>query len=958
VPEQPGQLQRLKAVLADRYRIERELGRGGMATVYLAEDLKHHRQLAIKVLNPELTASVGADRFLREIEIAARLNHPNILMLIDSGEADGFLYYVMPYVAGESLRDRLNREPQLPIADALEITREVAAALSHAHAHDVVHRDIKPENIMLDAGRAIVTDFGIARAVTVAGGEKLTATGVAVGTPHYMSPEQATGREAIDGRSDIYALGCVLYEMLGGDPPFTGSSAQAILARHSVDPVPNLRTIRTTVPEAVAQAVERALAKVPADRFSAASAFADALTQTAGPKRWRPAGRKRWVLATFSAAALLAIGFAVGPRLRTGSDQPAPARLVLASIPVVGTDSALGLAVRTALELALTEAPSVTLVAAPTVDRTLQNMGSEAGVFLDEPTALEVAERAGAAGAVLPAIHQVGAGYQLSARLITPDGRTQAVAEARAATREDLIAGIHDLSLDLRTKLGEARGSLRASQDLSSMVTHSLEALRLYAQAVAADKAGQLAEAGRLMERAVVVDPDFAMAHFWIFRARQAANTDYLGPMERALALKDRLPPWHRFLVEAAGAQWAEREPLKALQFAEAELGTLASIEDPGIRQSRHIIITNLLGVAALMLGRPAQALEAHARIIDADLAAGSADLADQNALEASGADLVLPFVHGNHSAVLAQMGEFEESERVWRETVRRWPWLQFGEPYHAAAHGQFERAAQLVRSLADRNSPSQRPFDLELLATFEAVRGRPNASRSVFGAAVEAARQAERPDLLSRFAVRRAEVEFFAFDDAERALAIIAPVVQDSVPREGLQRRLQARAFAIVAAVCSQLPAQLVELPAAATPCTVRQRIDRLRDDLEAMERDGWWALGAGNFEQAIRIGGHARLARAGFLGWRARLPAAIAYERLGMADSARAVYELLTPPRWGRTPPDLPPALLVQVFALRGLVRLGGERGEEARRTLRGIWQDAEPEFAQTVGRRIEER
>jgi eukaryotic-like serine/threonine-protein kinase len=274
------EFERLSAVLAGRYRIERELGRGGMATVYLAQDLKHHRQVAIKVLKRELAVALGPERFLREIEIAARLTHPNILPLHDSGEADGLFYYVMPFVEGESLRDRLERQKQLPLHETVEITRAVADALSHAHGLGIVHRDIKPENILFEAGHAVVTDFGIARAITQAAGEHLTATGIAVGTPAYMSPEQAAGARDLDARSDIYALGCVLYEMLSGQPPFTGRSAQAVLARHSVDPVLPLRTVRDTVPGALETVVLRALAKVPADRFATAREFAEALEQS------------------------------------------------------------------------------------------------------------------------------------------------------------------------------------------------------------------------------------------------------------------------------------------------------------------------------------------------------------------------------------------------------------------------------------------------------------------------------------------------------------------------------------------------------------------------------------------------------------------------------------------------------------------------------------------------------
>ncbi len=224
-------LPRLSEALADRYRLERELGQGGMATVYLAQDIKHDRRVAVKVLRPELAAVIGADRFLSEIKTTANLQHPHILPLFDSGEADGFLFYVMPYVEGETVRDRMNREKQLPVADAVRITTEVASALDYAHRHNVIHRDIKPENILLHDGSALVADFGIALAASKAGGTRMTETGMSLGTPHYMSPEQAMGEREITARSDVYALGCVLYEMLTGDPPFTGSTAQAIVAR-------------------------------------------------------------------------------------------------------------------------------------------------------------------------------------------------------------------------------------------------------------------------------------------------------------------------------------------------------------------------------------------------------------------------------------------------------------------------------------------------------------------------------------------------------------------------------------------------------------------------------------------------------------------------------------------------------------------------------------------------------
>jgi serine/threonine-protein kinase len=270
-------LERLRSALADRYRIERQLGQGGMATVYLAQDIKHHRHVAIKVLHPELSALLGSERFLKEIELTANLQHPHVLPLFDSGEADGLLYYVMPFVDGETLRSRLEREQLLPVAEAVRITIEVADALQYAHKHGVVHRDIKPENILLHDGRPLVADFGIALAVQQAGGSRMTQTGISLGTPQYMAPEQAMGARHVDHRTDIYALGVVAYEMLAGEPPFIGPSSQAIVARVMTEKPRSLRSLRDTVPAHVAEAVHTAMQKLPADRFDSAAEFARSL---------------------------------------------------------------------------------------------------------------------------------------------------------------------------------------------------------------------------------------------------------------------------------------------------------------------------------------------------------------------------------------------------------------------------------------------------------------------------------------------------------------------------------------------------------------------------------------------------------------------------------------------------------------------------------------------------------
>jgi TolB-like protein/tetratricopeptide (TPR) repeat protein len=336
----------LRAALAGRYDLERELGAGGMAVVYLARDLRHERRVALKVLRPELGMAAGAERFHREIRLAARLVHPHILPVLDSGAAADRLWYTMPYIEGESLRARLDRERQLPLDEALRLTSEIAEALGYAHAQNILHRDIKPENILLSGGHALVADFGIARALGEAG-ERLTNTGISIGTPGYMSPEQSSGEQALDGRSDLYSLGSVCYEMLAGEPPFTGPTAQAVIARRLSQPPPSLRTIRPSVPAALDAALQRALAPIPADRFATTADFARALSQSQSGAfvAAAPGGfRIRWPLA--AAVALLVVvagwllfrGRNVAPTEVT--DDSGGIRLAVLPFRLIGGDSA------------------------------------------------------------------------------------------------------------------------------------------------------------------------------------------------------------------------------------------------------------------------------------------------------------------------------------------------------------------------------------------------------------------------------------------------------------------------------------------------------------------------------------------------------------------------------------------------------------------------------------------
>jgi TolB-like protein len=354
---------RLQSALPAHYVVERELGHGGMATVYLADDLRYHRKVALKVLLPELASLVGRTRFLREIEIEASLSHPGIVPLFDSGATDEFVYYVMPYVEGESLRDRLDRERQLPLDDALRIARDVGEALAHAHGRGVVHRDVKPANILLSGTRALVTDFGIARAVSVAGGEQITSSGLAVGTPAYMSPEQAAASDPVDQRADVYALGCVVYEMLAGEPPFTGATAQAVMARARVESPPSLEVVRPGVGHAVAHVVEKALAKAPADRWQSVGEFVGALAQAAvapesGEYPVGGRGLQRWWRAAAAGGAVLVLAAVAVPYFLLRGPPLASNKIVVFPLQARGDSSvradgvAIGSLINSALETA------------------------------------------------------------------------------------------------------------------------------------------------------------------------------------------------------------------------------------------------------------------------------------------------------------------------------------------------------------------------------------------------------------------------------------------------------------------------------------------------------------------------------------------------------------------------------------------------------------------------------
>jgi TolB-like protein len=533
-----------------------------MATVYLAQDLKHGRRVAVKVMRPELALALGSERFQREIHLAAQLQHPHILPVFDSGETAGRLWYTMPFVEGASLRALLDREGPLAIEDALRIAREVADALSYSHAQGIVHRDIKPENILFSNGHALVADFGIARVFHDVGGDRLTETGLGVGTPEYMSPEQSLGEGGVDGRSDLYALAAVLYEMLAGEPPFTGPNAQAILAKRMTQPVPSVRTLRGTVPTSVEAALIRALARVPADRFRNTGEFVAALTAPAPPQRTRRIARAgapvRWALL---ALALPAAGTA-WYLLRSQTAVPVAAS-VLAVLPFVPTNSDTGL-VRLGRDLATTIGASLDGVGdIRTVDRlTILSQIPEHGAVLPLNEAAALGRRLGATSVVHGSLARDGSRVRLDVGLYTSDGLEPLARGTVLAAPESLSA----LSDSVVWRLLEdiwSHGS-PPTPTIEAITTRSVDALRAFLDGERFLVAGRGDEAKAAFGRAIAADSSFWFAYFrygnymgWVEAEADSAT------VHAYWTHRQQLPERERLLIEASrvdsGFTWQRR---------------------------------------------------------------------------------------------------------------------------------------------------------------------------------------------------------------------------------------------------------------------------------------------------------------------------------------------------------------------------------------------------------------
>jgi tetratricopeptide (TPR) repeat protein/tRNA A-37 threonylcarbamoyl transferase component Bud32 len=727
----------LADALRDRYAIERELGRGGMATIYLAQDLKHARQVALKVLHPEIAAGLGPERFLREIRLTARLQHPHILPVFDSDASVARLWYTMPYVRGESLRDRLRRERRLPLEPALEIARQVALALDYAHREGAVHRDIKPENILLSDGQALVADFGVARAIGSAGEEQLTATGLAIGTPAYMSPEQACGGE-VDGRTDVYALGCMLYEMLAGEPPFTGPTPQAIIAKRFAQPAPSLGVLYPGVPPGVEDAIRTALATAPDDRFPTAAAFARALTGTS-PTRvgrstkiggWSELRRKRARksgIVAIAALGLMGVGYLAVQKLRP----PRPTllstgvlrqreRVLIADFQSRAPDSLLGLAATEAFRTDFAQSSVVTTISTSRTAEVLERMRQPATARLDPALAREVAIRQGIKAMVTGEVTPLGKSYLLSAQLVSPESGE--VLAAQRETAEDatrIVPAIDRLSKQLRGKIGESLKSLRNEPPLDKVTTSSLEALWKYTQAIrAGDGAGDYAKGVSLLEEAVALDTGFATAYRVLGGYFFAT-----GQRERGVEAFTRAIQYRERLTDL------ERDHTMALYYGEVTFELDKSIAAYRAALDRHpndSLALNNLALHYSTLGQPARAESLFRRLIALDSVQG-AEL--REGANGRPDDPKGPNAWLNLAQTQLALGKRREAELTFRQAVEKFGNQGFIESFGVVlpgAVGDYSTAEIRAKAFMERHAEAdERRFVTQQLAQLASARGR-----------------------------------------------------------------------------------------------------------------------------------------------------------------------------------------------------------------------------------------
>ncbi|MGH7516918.1 MAG: protein kinase domain-containing protein [Gemmatimonadales bacterium] len=775
--------EQLETALGPGYRFERELGGGGMSRVFLAEEVALGRRVVVKVLAPDLAAGVSGDRFRREVQLAAKLQHPHIVPLLAAGQSGNLLYYIMPFVDGESLRQRLARETELPVAEAVRLVREIADALSHAHRQGIVHRDIKPENVLLSNRHAVVADFGIAKAIEdgqaggQAGGPGLTSVGFTLGTPAYMAPEQAIADPAMDHRADLYSLGVVAYEMLAGHPPFRGATSQELIAAHVAATPESLTARRPACPPAVANAVMRCLEKRPADRPQSADEVLRALDAVATPAGGTtvvqaaapPAGApsRKLVVRIAAIAAVLAAALAglqaagvLGTRSLVAEGTLAEReRVIIADFENRTGDSTLGLAVTEAFRVDLTQSPLIRPLTPEQVGDVLVRMRRDSVNALDYELSREIAARDGIRAVVAGEVSSVGGGYVVAARLVeTASGNVLAAFRESADGPGEIIHAVDRVSKQLRGRIGESLRATRAAPPLEQVTTSSLEALRAYSQALQATRRGQRDRTIALLEEAIRLDSTFASAHRAL--GIELGNTGQ-DPRRRMQALATAYRLRHRL---------TERERL----FAEATyFGLLGNQRDREAAAYQRMLelnpddfgALNNLGLLYHFKGEPARALPLYRRA--------------QNAQPSSTG-------FSNLVEVLYDLGDSTAGDsvlRAWKATFPEDIGISVYRAFIAGSRGRYDSAATLVERLRTGNAESRmvRLNAARILAELARVRGR---LREAHRQAVVAERE-EHPELPADSvaeavtAFERASDEILLLEQPERGVERLRAVLQ-----------------------------------------------------------------------------------------------------------------------------------------------------------------------------------
>ena len=866
-------------VLAGRYRLERELGRGGMATVFLALDTRHHRSVAVKILRSEVAASVGSKRFLREIAIAARLTHPHILPLHDSGEAGDLLYYVMPFVEGEALHQRLARDGTLPLEEALRIAREVADALAYAHSQGVVHRDIKPGNILLESGHAVVADFGIARALSFAGGEDLTTSGLAIGTPVYMSPEQVSGSQ-VDGRSDVYSLGCVLYEMLAGEPPFRGPDARAVAARHLYEPPPILSSIRPEIPYAIAEAIETALAKSPQHRFPDAARFAEALRtglESGSHRPWR-SRLKGWRVGAGAAAILGGLILAAHQINANLEGNRQPAWLMVADFQAPPGARSLADAIRELVTAELDQSRSVATMPRQELTAVMRDAGLPDTAPLTVDLARELAFRSSVRAILTGSIQSVRPSqYSIVVRVIDAETGNALLSATEGATDQDLVSKAQSLGRQVRRRLGDRRRDIESNKPLAQVATPSFAAYRKYVDALTLANQGDVDGSNRLLREALALDTAFAAAWASLsvnYAIARDVDSSRLA-LEEALKRPDRLNVAQRYRLEADAAYRLNYDLPAAVRWYELHL----------THAPQSISGHNNRGVYLSSMGRYEEALKEFQTAVRI------------NPFRPAQSQIQL----FNEVAMLLALGRLEKAAEVTGQLTG--PFAEYATVLQSTAAGRWGEAESLAAraATAPESPPWFKPAAVTMWAGSLAARGAvTQGDRILRKAAAETHGAQARWYLHARLLLNAA---------SGRRMTLASVSLQDDTTAGGLTLR------GLTAAITGDTAGARTALESLQRFSPVEKL--RLGDGPSLIE--AWIAVHARQWRQAIEVLG-ARAWRGEHDGSSPEQVASVAtrwlvadaYEQAGRLDSAAAYLELVIAPT--RVP--------FSHLALRGLV------------------------------------